>query len=191
MPRCGLRTKIQASLRWRQSIAYWACAVRQGLCVFSLFVPTRPPPFYRWIQQVMPPGCGITGILTRTRLAAKGIVVGIFTAGIKQKGRYWGAKSNLTQTHFFFILHRITQVSISNSLHTTSSSHHSSGPRAALALVPPEADLLKPWWQGCLVALQWRIRLPGQETGFDPWSEKILHAVEQISPRAPAIRPLL
>ena len=78
------------------------CCAPGALRVFSLFVLTRPPPFYRWIQQVMPPGCGITGILTRTRLVAKGIVVGIFTAGIKQKGRYWDAKSNLTQTHFFF-----------------------------------------------------------------------------------------
>ena len=33
---CGLWKKIQASLRWRQSIAYWACVVHQGLCIYFL-----------------------------------------------------------------------------------------------------------------------------------------------------------
>ena len=38
----------------------------------------------------------------QAHLATKGIVVGSFIAGIKQKGRHWDAKSNLTQIQFFF-----------------------------------------------------------------------------------------
>ena len=38
--------------------------------------------------------------------------------------------------------------------------------------------------------VQWlRIRLPMQGTRFDPWSEKIPHAMEQLSPRAATTEP--
>ena len=42
-----------------------------------------------------------------------------------------------------------------------------------------------------LVAQWLRIRLPMQGTWFDPWSGKIPHAMEQLSPCATTTEPVL
>ena len=42
-----------------------------------------------------------------------------------------------------------------------------------------------------LVAQLLRIRLPMQETQFKPWSGKIPHAAEQLSPCATTTEPVL
>ena len=45
---------------------------------------------------------------------------------------------------------------------------------------------------GAPLVVQWlRIRLPMQGHGFDPWSGKIPHATEQLSPGATTTEPAL
>ena len=45
---------------------------------------------------------------------------------------------------------------------------------------------------GTWLVAQWvRIRLPVQGTGFDPWSGKIPHTTEQLSPCATTTEPVL
>ena len=47
-------------------------------------------------------------------------------------------------------------------------------------------------WIGTSLVVQWlRIHLLMQGHKFDPWSRKIPHAVEQLSPWAPSIEPVL
>ena len=45
--------------------------------------------------------------------------------------------------------------------------------------------LSRVWLYGTSLVVQWlRIHLPMQETSFNPWSRKIPHAMEQLSPHA-------
>ena len=51
---------------------------------------------------------------------------------------------------------------------------------------------LKNMKKGASLVVQWlRIRLPMQGTVFEPWSGKIPHAAEQLSPCATTTKPVL